>query len=360
VLLFHHPVVWWLSRRIRTVREHLCDDLAAQAIGEPRRLAEALAALDDFRVVPPQHSQLALAADGGILFNRIQRLVAPVARTAFPLWVPAALLALALPCAAAVLRAVSPDSAPIPVEPALVRQLDALAAQEGLDPNLLRAMAWAESGFNRNARSPRGALGVLQVMPATAGKFGATDLHDPIQVMAAGAKYLRFLLDRYQGDVAKAVAAYNGGEKAIDAGALSQETTSYRALVLDLFNTRSVQPAPPLGEAEVDGVLRRQPDGTWLLTMRASTRTGLRFEILSDRPGDPAGKTFVTVISGSNPPKDAGTWQESRPKATFPAPPDAPVIIRCADPGMDFMGETRLVLGGSWKTFAFKMEPKKP
>lgn len=73
-LLFYHPVVWWLSRRIRIEREQIADDIAAQALGEPRRLAIALNELAQFRAPDPH---LAPAAQGGLLMSRIQRLVRP-------------------------------------------------------------------------------------------------------------------------------------------------------------------------------------------------------------------------------------------------------------------------------------------
>lgn len=77
-LLFYHPVVWWLSRRIRIEREQIADDLAAQALGEPRRLAIALNELAQFRAPTPH---LAPAAHGGLLMSRIQRLVRPRRQT---------------------------------------------------------------------------------------------------------------------------------------------------------------------------------------------------------------------------------------------------------------------------------------
>ena len=77
-LLFYHPVVWWLSRRIRIEREQIADDIAAQALGEPRRLALALNELAQFRVPTPP---LAPAAHGGHLMSRIQRLVRPRRQT---------------------------------------------------------------------------------------------------------------------------------------------------------------------------------------------------------------------------------------------------------------------------------------
>lgn len=73
-LLFFHPVVWWLSRRIRDEREQVCDSRAALALGDPVRLAQALNALDDVQTLQPS---LALPAQGGLLVNRIRNLVSP-------------------------------------------------------------------------------------------------------------------------------------------------------------------------------------------------------------------------------------------------------------------------------------------
>jgi hypothetical protein len=78
ILLFYHPAVWWLSHRIRIERELIADDLAASALGEPRRLALALSELDLFQLSPPQ---LAPGAHGGKLMSRIKRLVRPQAES---------------------------------------------------------------------------------------------------------------------------------------------------------------------------------------------------------------------------------------------------------------------------------------
>ena len=75
ILLFYHPAVWWLSKRIREEREQIADDVAASELGEPRRLALALSELDLFQFTP----QLAPAAHGGNLMSRIKRLVRPEA-----------------------------------------------------------------------------------------------------------------------------------------------------------------------------------------------------------------------------------------------------------------------------------------
>jgi len=77
-VLFFHPVVWWLSKQIRIERENIADDLAAGILGEPRKLAVALAALDEFQLSGPL---LAPAAQGGNLMSRIQRLIKPTQHT---------------------------------------------------------------------------------------------------------------------------------------------------------------------------------------------------------------------------------------------------------------------------------------
>ena len=95
---------------------------------------------------------------------------------------------------------------------ALVREA---AARAGLPSAFVESVAKTESAFDPAAVSPKGALGVMQLMPATAKSLGA-DPADPAQNIEAGAKLLRELLLKYNGDVVKALAAYNAGEAAVD------------------------------------------------------------------------------------------------------------------------------------------------
>ncbi len=89
------------------------------------------------------------------------------------------------------------------------------ADEAGVPPALVKAVAKAESGFNPHAGSPAGAQGLMQLMPGTARGLGVTDPFDPLQSLRGGAKYLRAQLDRFGGDYAKALAAYNAGPGAV-------------------------------------------------------------------------------------------------------------------------------------------------
>jgi soluble lytic murein transglycosylase-like protein len=94
--------------------------------------------------------------------------------------------------------------------------IDRIADEQGVESHLVHSVIQAESNYNANAVSPKGAQGIMQLIPATARRFGVSDTFDVSDNIQGGVRYLRFLLDYYQGDYPKAIAAYNAGEAAVD------------------------------------------------------------------------------------------------------------------------------------------------
>ena len=120
------------------------------------------------------------------------------------------------PPARATLRRASPRPSKKSGGRAGIDQLIALTATRNrLDSALLKAVVHAESSFNPRARSRRGALGLMQLMPRTAKHYGVRDAFDPKQNLTGGARHLRNLLNRFNGDETLALAAYNAGETAV-------------------------------------------------------------------------------------------------------------------------------------------------
>ncbi|MDB5777407.1 MAG: hypothetical protein JWP38_3540 [Herbaspirillum sp.] len=139
-----------------------------------------------------------------------------------------------------------PSNAPQPDDPLIPAALKALvddaAKQHGLDPLLLHAVIRAESGYNRRALSPKGAGGLMQLMPATARRFGVKDLFDPGQNLKAGARYLSWLLKLFNGDLELALAGYNAGEQAVIRAGYRippyNETLNYVPKVLNYYRIK--------------------------------------------------------------------------------------------------------------------------
>ena len=136
-------------------------------------------------------------------------------------------------CDAALITRIAPDETPYPepveevslkADPASVTTansttpyaeiIDRVSAREGVDPKLVRAVIEVESGYRPSARSPKGAMGLMQLMPATARQYAVTNPYDPAANIEAGIKHLKSLLARFP--QALALAAYNAGDAAVE------------------------------------------------------------------------------------------------------------------------------------------------
>lgn len=120
--------------------------------------------------------------------------------------------------------------------PDMKQMVDAAATRFGVPRELVIAVSRAESAFRSDVTSPAGATGLMQLMPATAKGLGVTDVRDPWQNLAGGTKYLRQMLDRFDGDIDKVLAGYNAGPGAVEKhGGVPpySETRTYVARVLD-------------------------------------------------------------------------------------------------------------------------------
>jgi|SRR5882757_6558634 len=143
-----------------------------------------------------------------------------------------------------------PAPAPTPT-PAPVNTLDAVVSAAGtrnnIDPDLIISVIRAESGFNPNAVSSKGAKGLMQLMPRTAASLGVLNILDPVDNVEGGTRYLRDLLDLYHNDLLKTLAAYNAGPQRVEqyqGVPPYRETRAYiTRIILDLNRKKSAQRA---------------------------------------------------------------------------------------------------------------------
>jgi len=126
--------------------------------------------------------------------------------------------------------------------------IEKAARSHGVRPELVRAVIVAESAFNPNAVSNRGAVGLMQLRPATAHRYGVANAFDPEQNIKAGVHYLRDLLTRYGNDLELTLAAYNAGEDAVERYGHSippfAETRHYVPTVLRIYRSLLAQQRP--------------------------------------------------------------------------------------------------------------------
>ena len=149
-----------------------------------------------------------------------------------------------LPASPQVLVRVSPFARNTPNSPAMFSLSEVVNSASGryrLDPDLVNSVIKAESGFNARAISPKGAQGLMQLMPGTATALGVPNAFDPQANVEGGAKYLRELLERYNFDLVKALAAYNAGPQRVEqykGVPPYYETRAYVARVVRDFNKK--------------------------------------------------------------------------------------------------------------------------
>jgi soluble lytic murein transglycosylase-like protein len=105
---------------------------------------------------------------------------------------------------------------PPSVQARFTEEIKAIAARHGVSASLVESLIRVESAFNPSAISPKGAQGLMQLMPQTASSLGVRNAFDPKQNIEGGVRHLRYLIDRYPGNLQLAVAAYNAGEGAVD------------------------------------------------------------------------------------------------------------------------------------------------
>lgn len=160
-----------------------------------------------------------------------------------------------------------------PVKDVFTSAVDRAAAEQAVPAELIHSVIKVESNYNPFAISPKGAQGLMQLIPATARRFGVANPSDPVENIQGGAKYLKYLLDLYHGDYPLALAAYNAGEQAVARyGGVPPyaETRNYVDMVQKQFQqsaksagTASEASPPsekPAGPAHIQEIV--EPDGS--------------------------------------------------------------------------------------------------
>lgn len=179
-----------------------------------------------------------------------------------------------------------------------------IAAKHRLDPALMHAVIHAESAYNPQAVSPKGATGLMQLMPGTAARFGVSNPYDPVANMDGGARYLRWLLDQFQ-DTRLAVAAYNAGEGAVQRYGNQvppfSETQTYVVRVLNLYQQNRMSGLYQTGSAGSlamnDPHYPGRSGGVTIITPRT---TGNRTILTNRSPGNSSSGTAPQTVIPSN------------------------------------------------------------
>jgi soluble lytic murein transglycosylase-like protein len=176
------------------------------------------------------------------------------------------------------LRTTSAEGSAMPLERRLHAAVADHAARHALDPDLVRAVIRVESGWNPRAVSRKGAMGLMQLMPATAAEYGVADPFNPTENIRAGVAYLRRLIDRFDGRMELALAAYNAGPGAVEK--YNRTVPPYRetrAYVKRIVSVTEVRVGPKrsiykiielIDGREVPRYSDRKPDGAYELVTK--------------------------------------------------------------------------------------------
>ena len=166
--------------------------------------------------------------------------------------------------------------------------IDNISARHGVDATLVRSVIEIESNFNRRAVSPMGAIGLMQLIPATGQRFGVRNFFDPAENIEGGVRYLKFLLEMFEGNLDLSLAAYNSGENRVARlGRIPAipETQNYVRKVRSAYSRRGAQAARLQSAAYVSASTRSLPEPIGVATQ-------------SSEPEAPANRTIsITVDS---------------------------------------------------------------
>jgi Transglycosylase SLT domain len=186
-------------------------------------------------------TRLYLGTDKGyvdIATNQIERFDKDLTPAVVPASVPAP-----APTAASIVAS-SRLAKPQPLKPQELNEvINNISDRHHIDPDFISSVIHAESGFNQRAVSPKGAQGLMQLMPGTASKLGVSNAFDPRANVEGGTKYLTELLERYNFDVIKALAAYNAGPLRVQQyGGVPpyRETQAYVASIVRDYNRKKI------------------------------------------------------------------------------------------------------------------------
>jgi hypothetical protein len=174
--------------------------------------------------------------------------------------------------------------------PELASLIRKTANRYQVDPDLIHAIVNVESGYDSRAVSPKGAMGLMQLIPATARRFGVEDPFDPRQNIEGGTSYLKYLLGLFDGNIALSLAAYNAGENSVlREGGIPRfpETQEYVRKVRSLY-----QPVPPLQPSE-----SRASTGSSVVSTQSRKRSASASKA-AKQTLEPVGAPFYKYVDG--------------------------------------------------------------